>query len=77
MYRIGNGDVYRISTQHLGRLYTSSQVDFFVFWVSPQNAWYIVPIGALGRTTGIAVYPHRSCIRGKYEKYREAWHLLR
>jgi PD-(D/E)XK endonuclease len=64
-------------------------VDFIVGYVPPINAWYIIPAAALGKHTGIYVYPLDAEIthdaRGylrkhrngpDYEQFREAWHLL-
>ena len=59
--------------------YTSADVDFIVAYVEPQNAWYVIPVDALGQRTFINLYPlgKTRTIGGQFEKYREAWHLLR
>ncbi len=57
------------------RLYRSSEVDFLVGYVVPEDAWYIIPVRKLTHGTP-AVFPQNLNSRGKFEPYREAWHLL-
>ena len=58
--------------------YTSADIDFIVAYVEPQNAWYVIPVDALGQRTFINLYPlgKTRTIGGHFEKYREAWHLF-
>jgi hypothetical protein len=60
--------------------YTARDVDFFVGLVVPADAWYIIPVSAVGRRTCIYVYPDRRFNKGPagpdYEQFRDAWHLL-
>lgn len=58
------------------RKYDSKHVDFFAIILVPEEVWYIIPVGALGR--------ERSCFNlnpqnptHRYFKYLEAWHLLK
>ncbi len=78
---------YQIRTSHLvrqsrkggrriNRAYRKTEVDFIVAFIVPENAWYVIPVAAVQHTPGIAVFPHVDCSRGKYERFREAWHLL-
>ena len=65
--------------RHVGRFkcpYKRSEIDFFAVWVGAFLTWYIIPRKAVGNAGSIGVAPHRPHSRGKYEKYREAWHLL-
>lgn len=61
--------------ENFARSYTREQIDFFAFYIIPEDVWFIVPIAAMGGAK-YAVYlnPRRS--RGKYFRYLEAWHLL-
>lgn len=66
-------------------------IDFFVAYVPPIDAWYIIPASAINsRRKAFCVYPfdetrkcnklgHRRKRRStfNYEVFREAWHLLR
>jgi hypothetical protein len=69
---------YRVPTSGAnGKVYTSKEIDFFVGYIVPENIWYIIPIQAIGRRTGVRFYPHtRRQSRAIFEKYREAWCLL-
>jgi hypothetical protein len=59
-------------------MYTPDEIDFIVVYLVPENAWYIIPIEAVGGRQALFFYPHGSQ-RGlcRYEKYREAWWLLK
>ncbi|HUK86792.1 MAG TPA: group I intron-associated PD-(D/E)XK endonuclease [Terriglobales bacterium] len=75
-----SGSTYRLATQHgapLGKVpYRARELDFVVGYVVPEEAWYVVPVGALTRRRSFWVYPHRPDSRGRFEQYRDAWHLL-
>ena len=47
----------------------------FAAYVIPTDTWYILPIRATHGQSDILLTPHSD--RAKYEKYKEAWHLLR
>ena len=59
------------------QIYTRDEIDFIVVYLVSEDAWYIIPIEAIGRSKAIYLYPHgsrrASC---KFEKHREAWSLL-
>ena len=59
-----------------GQPYTAAQIDFFAFYIIPEDLWYIVPIADVTRAR-YAVYlnPHER--KNKYFRFMEAWHLLR
>lgn len=54
----------------------STSVDFLVAYVLRADAWYVVPSRVLRKAVGATFFPHRRNSRGKFERYREAWHLL-
>ncbi len=56
--------------------FSSKEIDFLAAYVFPCDAWYIIPARAVHGKMDFAVFPHRRNSRGRYEKYREAWHLL-
>lgn len=69
---------YYISTGH-GRAvplrrYTLAHIDFFAVHLIPADAWYIIPVDALGGVTGIRLNPRSP--RGRWTRWREAWHLF-
>jgi PD-(D/E)XK endonuclease len=55
-------------------LYTKAEIDVIVAYLIPEDAWYVVPIGAIRGRRSLYFYPNGS-ERGlaKFEKYREAW----
>jgi hypothetical protein len=59
------------------RRYTAGQIDFIVAYVVPHDAWYVIPIRAVRGSTAIALAPHVHLSRAKYERFREAWHLMK
>ena len=71
---------YRLAAQRgapLGKVpYRPQELDFVIGYVVPEDAWYIVPAAALARRRSFWVFPHRLHSRGRFEQYRDAWHLL-
>ena len=59
-----------------GTAYTSREIDFFAFFVIPEDVWYIVPVAELRRARYAAYLNPHDC-RNKYFRYMEAWHLLK
>ncbi len=58
------------------KLYTAKQVDFFAAYVIPEDVWYIFPARVAVKMRGRAwLFPDSP--GHKYEKYKEAWGLLR
>ena len=55
--------------------YTSANIDFFVVYVVPENAWYVLPIEAIDGRAGIWFYPYKGS-KSRFEVYREAWCLM-
>jgi hypothetical protein len=57
------------------RGYAPGMVDFFAIYIIPTDDWYIIPYAVVGdRDANVFFKPG---MKGqKYEKYREAWHLL-
>jgi hypothetical protein len=78
-HRSGNGYIVNAtSRRHSRQIYTARDIDFLIAYVIPRNAWYMVPVSKLKASTFI-VYPDGHCPGpryGRYEQYREAWHLL-
>jgi hypothetical protein len=58
------------------RPYKRSDIDFFVAYVMPFDAWYVIPVRVIQKVKGIGLAPHRQS-NAKYEKYREAWYLMK
>jgi len=72
--RFRRGRSYKCHLDSNGHAYTPDQIDFIAAYVIPTDTWYILPIEATNAQPDILLTPHNE--RSKYEKYREAWHLL-
>ena len=59
--------------------YTAAQIDFIAAYVAPHDAWYVIPLDALCGRQFVRLYPagKKRSHAGLFEKYREAWHLLK
>jgi PD-(D/E)XK endonuclease len=55
--------------------YTKENIDFLVAYVVPENAWYVIPVAALGGRANLWLYPHKGS-KSRFEPYREAWCLM-
>src|SRR5580704_19786912 len=52
------------------------EIDFVAAYIIPLDLWYIIPAGVVATLKGsIWLAPWNR--QGKYERYLEAWHLLR
>ncbi len=70
-------NAYFLNTQGaFHRRYDRRDVDFIVGYVVPEDAWYVIPIAAI-RSRMAVVFPHVPHSRGRLERFREAWDLLR
>lgn len=70
---------FKFNCFHTGKQqpYTAREIDFVAAYVVPARTWYIIPVSEVSRTTGFAVSPNVPTSRGRYERYREQWNLLR
>ena len=59
--------------------YRSDEIGFFAVFVAPRDAWYLIPVDVLSGRKFINLYPGGQKRRdaGRFEHYREAWHLLK
>jgi hypothetical protein len=59
--------------------YSAREIDFIAAYVVPHDAWYIVPLFEIANCTQIHLYPDGAKRNdgARFEKYREAWDLLR
>ncbi len=59
--------------------YTSEEIDFLVAYIVAEDSWYVVPVAAFAPRHKLTLYPS-GCLKkdsGRYEKYREAWDLMK
>ena len=52
------------------------QIDFLVAYILPEDAWYILPVGAIGPRTCVKLFTHHPETKSRYEQFREAWQLM-
>lgn len=57
--------------------YTPRDIDLIVGYVVPADAWYVIPIAAFAKITAVKVFPSSKRRMSKFEKYREAWELIK
>jgi hypothetical protein len=58
------------------QLHILEEIDFVAAYIIPLDLWYIIPAGVVAMRKGsIWLAPWRR--QSKYERYLEAWHLLR
>jgi len=70
-----NGYVCRVQPSDISKPYHLGEFDFLAAYVITEDVWYIIPARlVVRRTDTIRLYP--SAPTGKYEPYKEAWHLL-
>jgi len=51
-------------------------VDFFVFYIRPEDTWYIVAAGVIYLCVSVLFCSRNGPKDGVYGEYREAWHLM-
>jgi len=54
--------------------YTSKEVHFIACYINCINLWYIIPIDLVTKIKKITLFPNGKL--SKWNKYKEAWHLL-
>jgi hypothetical protein len=57
--------------------YTPRDIDLIVGYVVPADAWYVIPIAVFANITAAKVFPTSQRRMSKFEKYREAWGLIK
>jgi hypothetical protein len=72
-FRSSNGLGYVSPVRYGKGAYPPGAFDFIAAYVIPEKAWYIIPGNeVLGMRSVTLCTP-----TGRWEQYREAWHLLR
>jgi hypothetical protein len=57
--------------------YTADDIDVLVAHIVPVDTWYVLPVDAFAPRKSLRFYPGIECKCARWEKYREAWDLLR
>jgi PD-(D/E)XK endonuclease len=74
--KVESGRGYICSTCSSHKVYRAGAFDFLAAYVIPEDAWYIIPAKEIRGQRSISLFTAESG-EAKYEKYREAWELLR
>ena len=76
IYKVGNSYVCNTRPDNDKRPYTPGQIDFMAAYVIPVDVWYVLPVRVATRLKGnVWLSPHK--VGHKYERFMEAWDLLR
>jgi hypothetical protein len=57
--------------------YTEHEIDFLAVYIVPLDFWYVIPVKAFAPRKCLRFYPGEEASLGQYEKYREAWWLMK
>lgn len=57
--------------------YTAKEIDFLVAYIVAEDAWYVIPVAAFSPRRQLNLFPSGSKRGGSYERYREAWDLMK
>lgn len=57
--------------------YLPGEIDFLAAYIIPEDTWYIIPLQAFLGSTSLLFRRRADRKPGRYDAYREAWHLLR
>jgi hypothetical protein len=73
----GNENYFSVKLKNLvSQRYRIGEIDFFAILIMPLNTWYIIPVRAARDVDTICLRPNQVTRATRFEKYREAWHLL-
>jgi hypothetical protein len=62
---------------HNMRSYSSEDIDALVAYARPMNAWYVMPVRVVEELKSLMLYPESRKKRSRFERWREAWEVLR
>jgi PD-(D/E)XK endonuclease len=57
--------------------YTAEEIDILVVYIVAEDAWYVLPLAVVASRTRLYFAPSGSKRGGIYERYREAWDLMK
>lgn len=73
MAKLKAGKGYVCAVKSNNKTYRAGDFDFVAAYVIPEDGWYIVPAKLIWGQKSICL----GSPAGRFEQYREAWHLLR
>lgn len=80
-YAVPGRSSYVANAWHVGKgskskAYGPEEIDFLVIYIVPLDTWYIIPGNQLASLRFLRVYPPACRGGGRFEAFREAWHLM-
>jgi hypothetical protein len=76
-FRRGKQGGYSLRTYRSSmECYTAKEIDALAGYVAPEEAWYLFPVGVVGRVRSLKLFPGSKKKRSKFEKWREAWWVV-
>ena len=57
--------------------YRADEIDAIVAYCVPEDAWYVLPVSFFAVRVSMNLFPGSQRRRSRFEKYREAWWILR
>jgi hypothetical protein len=77
-HRVGEGGSYSFRVHDHGmEPYSADDIDALVAYAKPAGAWYVIPVRVVEELKSLKLYPESAKRRSKYEKWHEAWEVLR
>jgi PD-(D/E)XK endonuclease len=74
----GNQGSYSLRAhKHSLESYTEKDIDALAGYVNPMDAWYLFPVRVVKKLRSLKLFPGSKKKRSKYEKWREAWWVVR
>ncbi|MGH9503224.1 MAG: group I intron-associated PD-(D/E)XK endonuclease [Terriglobales bacterium] len=61
------------------KAYSADQIDFLVAYIVAEDIWYVIPLSAFAPRGKLRLYPSAGKSKNGrgYERYREAWDLMK
>jgi len=59
------------------KCYTEKEIDALAGYAAPENAWYFFPVRVIRKVKSLKLFPGSKGRRSKFEKWREAWGVVR
>ena len=57
--------------------YKLTEIDFIAAYILPEDTWYLIPLADILNITSLLFRSQKDPTPSLYDRYREAWHLLR
>jgi hypothetical protein len=75
-YKGKSGYAFRAAGNVHYKGYTAKEIDFLVFYIVPEDSWYVFPISLFSKHHCGTIGARSEGRKSRYEKYREAWCLM-